>query len=192
VFFVDRSFAWDEFRQETQSLSLFAERRLFELRMPGKPDKGAAVLIDLATRPPPDMVCLVLTDKLDKKASESPWVRAFEKHGVWVPIWPVSSSALPAWLRAREQLLGVEMEPDAAQLIVDRVEGNLLAAKQELEKLVLLSATANASVRNWSCARWATVLATTYFNWGGGGCGRCRAYLARVARPEERRASSPH
>ena len=145
LFFVERSFAWDEFRQETQSLSLFAERRLFELRMPGKPDKGAAVLIDLATRPPPDMVCLVLTDKLDKKASESPWVRAFEKHGVWVPIWPVSSSALPAWLRSRATALGVEMEPDAAQLIVDRVEGNLLAAKQELEKLVLLSATKRIS-----------------------------------------------
>jgi DNA polymerase III subunit delta len=140
VFFIDRSFAWDELRQATQSLSLFAERRLFELRMPtGKPDKGAAALIDVATRPPPDVVCLVLTDKLDKKTSETPWVRAFEKHGVWVPIWPVETAALPGWLRGRAQALRVEMEPEAAQLIVDRVEGNLLAAKQELEKLALLS-----------------------------------------------------
>jgi DNA polymerase III subunit delta len=140
VFFIDRSFAWDELRQATQSLSLFAERRLFELRMPsGKPDKGAALLLDIATRPPPDVVCLVLTDKLDKKASEAPWVRAFEKHGIWVPIWPVETAALPGWLRARAQALRVEMEPEAAQLIVDRVEGNLLAAKQELEKLALLS-----------------------------------------------------
>jgi DNA polymerase III subunit delta len=140
VFFIDRGFAWDELRQATQSLSLFADRRLFELRMPtGKPDKGAEALIDIATRPPPDVVCLVLTDKLDKKSSETPWVRAFEKHGVWVPIWPVEAAALPGWLRARAKALSVEMEPEAAQLIVDRVEGNLLAAKQELEKLALLS-----------------------------------------------------
>jgi DNA polymerase III subunit delta len=140
VFFIDRSFSWDEFRQATQSLSLFAERRLFELRMPsGKPDKGAAALIDLATRPPPDTVCLIITDKLDKKTSETPWVRAVEKEGVWVPIWPVESAALPGWLRARAKALDVEMDPEAAQLVVDRVEGNLLAARQELEKLALLA-----------------------------------------------------
>ena len=140
VFFIDRSFSWDELRNSSQSLSLFAERRLFELRMPsGKPDKGAQQLAELAERPPPDVVSLVITDKLDKKAGESPWVRAVEKHGVWVPIWPVQTAALPGWLRARAKLLKVEIEPAAAQLIVDRVEGNLLAAKQELEKLSLLA-----------------------------------------------------
>jgi DNA polymerase III subunit delta len=140
VFFIDRGFAWDELRHASQALSLFAERRLFELRMPsGKPDKGAQQLAELAERPPPDVVCLVVTDKLDKKAGDAPWVRAVEKHGVWVPIWPVETAALPAWLRARAKLLQVEIEPTAAQLIVDRVEGNLLAAKQELEKLSLLA-----------------------------------------------------
>ncbi len=140
VFFIDRSFAWDELRQATQSLSLFSDRRLFELRMPsGKPDKGAAALVDIATNPPPDVVCLVLTGKLDKKASETPWVRAFEKHGVYVPVWPVATAALPAWLHARAAALQVEIEPEAARLIVERVEGNLLAAKQELEKLSLLA-----------------------------------------------------
>ena len=140
VFFIDRTFDWDELRQAAQSLSLFAERRLFELRMPsGKPDKGAAALIDIATRPPPDLVCLVVTDKLDRKAGDIPWVRAVEQNGVWVPIWPVATAALPGWLRGRAGALHVDMEPAAAQLIVDRVEGNLLAAKQELEKLALLT-----------------------------------------------------
>jgi len=140
VFFIDRSFAWDELRHASQSLSLFAERRLFELRMPsGKPDKGAQQLAELAERPPPDVVCLVVTDKLDKKASDAAWVKAVERHGVWVPIWPVQTAALPGWLRARAKLLKVDIEPAAAQLIVDRVEGNLLAAKQELEKLSLLA-----------------------------------------------------
>ena len=73
VFFIERTFDWDVVRQATQSLSLFAERRLFELRMPnGKPDKGAAALIDIATRPPADVLCLVITDKLDRKAGDAP------------------------------------------------------------------------------------------------------------------------
>jgi DNA polymerase-3 subunit delta len=140
VFFIDKSFVWDELRHASQSLSLFAERRLFELRMPsGKPEKGAQQLAELAERPPPDVVCLVVTDKLDKRVVDAPWVRAIEKHGVWVPIWPVDTAALPAWLQARAQRLNVELTPAASQLIVDRVEGNLLAAKQELEKLSLLS-----------------------------------------------------
>ena len=140
VFFVDRNFSWDELRQETQSLSLFADRRLFELRMPsGKPDKGAAALAALAAEPPPDILILVITDKLDKKSADAAWVRAFEQRGVWVTARPVATAALPAWLCARAKLAKTEIEPDAAELIALRVEGNLLAAKQELDKLALLA-----------------------------------------------------
>jgi DNA polymerase-3 subunit delta len=140
VFFIDRSFAWEDLRQATRSLSLFAERRLFELRMPsGKPDKGGALLLDIALQPPPDVLCLVITGKLDKKAGDAPWVRAIEKQGAWVAIWPVQTAALPQWLRARAAALQADIEPAAAQLIVDRVEGNLLAAQQELEKLSMLA-----------------------------------------------------
>jgi DNA polymerase-3 subunit delta len=140
VFFIDRSFSWDELRQASQSLSLFAEKRLFELRMPtGKPDKGGAILAELAAHSVPDLLYLVITDKLDKKSIDSPWVQAVEKQGSWIPVMPVEAAALPSWLRGRAKSLRVELEPDAAQLIVDRVEGNLLAAQQELEKLALLS-----------------------------------------------------
>jgi DNA polymerase-3 subunit delta len=110
------------------------------LRMPSaKPDKGAQLLAELAAEPPPDVVCLVVTGKLDKKTGDAPWVRAIEKHGVWVPVWPVETAALPGWLRARAKAMHLDMEPAAARLIVERVEGNLLAAKQELEKLCLLA-----------------------------------------------------
>jgi DNA polymerase-3 subunit delta len=138
VFFIDRSFNWDELRHASQSLSLFADKRLFELRLPsGKPDKGAALLADLASRPPPDVILLIITDKLDRKAAEAAWVRAIEEKGVSLAIRPVDSAALPAWLRVRAKSLKLDLEPAAAQLIVDRVEGNLLAAQQELEKLSL-------------------------------------------------------
>jgi DNA polymerase-3 subunit delta len=140
VFFIDRSFSWDELRLASHSLSLFAEKRLFELRMPtGKPDKGAALLGELAAHPVPDLIFLVITEKLDKKSVDSPWVQAIEKHGAWISIMPVDTAALPAWLRGRAKMLNIEVEPEAAQLILDRVEGNLLAAQQELEKLALLA-----------------------------------------------------
>jgi DNA polymerase-3 subunit delta len=140
VFFIERGFAWDELRHATQALSLFAERRLFELRMPsGKPDKGAAVLLDIATQPPPDVICLIITDKLDRKSAEAPWVRAIERQGVFIPVWPVPAAALPAWLAARARALHLTLQPDAARLILERVEGNLLAAKQELDVLALLA-----------------------------------------------------
>jgi DNA polymerase-3 subunit delta len=140
VSFIDRSFSWDELRLAGQSLSLFAERRLFELRMPsGKPDKGAALLTEWAAQAPPDLIFLVITDRLDRKASETAWVQAIEKRGVWVQVQAVDTAALPAWLRARAKMLGIEIDPAASQLIVERVEGNLLAAQQELEKLGLLA-----------------------------------------------------
>jgi DNA polymerase-3 subunit delta len=140
VFFIDRSFNWDELRLASQSLSLFAERRLFELRMPsGKPDKGAALLADLAAQSASDLTFLIITDKLDRKVMDAPWVQAIEKHGAWVPIMPVEAAALPGWLRARAKALQLDIDTEAAQLIVDRVEGNLLAAQQELEKLGLLA-----------------------------------------------------
>jgi DNA polymerase III subunit delta len=140
VFFIDRSFSWDELRHAAQSLSLFADKRLFELRMPtGKPDKGAALLAELAAQSTPDLIYLVITEKLDRKVSDAAWVQAIEKHGAWVTAMPVETAALPAWLRGRAKMLHIEIDPQASQLIVDRVEGNLLAAQQELEKLALLA-----------------------------------------------------
>jgi DNA polymerase-3 subunit delta len=140
VFFIERGFSWDELRHATHALSLFAERRLFELRMPsGKPDKGAQVLFNIAAEPPPDVLTLIVTDKLDRKASEAPWVRAVEKHGAWIPVWPVSAESLPAWLERRAATLGLTLQEPAARVIIERVEGNLLAAKQELEILALLA-----------------------------------------------------
>src|SRR5580700_8556163 len=147
VFFIDRSFIWDELRLASQSLSLFAERRLFELRMPsGKPDKGAALLAELAAQSAPDLTYLIITDKLDRKAGDAPWVQAVEKHGAWVTTMPVDAAALPAWLRGRAKALHIDIDPQAAQLIVERVEGNLLAAQQELEKLALLANGASIDV----------------------------------------------
>jgi DNA polymerase-3 subunit delta len=140
VFFVEKGFDWDELRTETQALSLFSARRIVELRLPsGKPDKGAGLLAALAADPPPDVLTLVLTEKMDKKAGDAPWVQAFSQHGVCLSVRPVGTAQLPAWLGVRAQRLGATLEADAAALIAERVEGNLLAAHQELTKLALLA-----------------------------------------------------
>jgi len=148
VFFIERGFAWDDVRHATQSLSLFAERRIIELRMPsGKPDKGAALLAELADNPPPDLLSLVVTGKLDKKTSEAAWIRSFAARGVWVTVRPVATAELPAWLTARAQRSGAQLGAAAARLIADRVEGNLLAASQEIDRLALLAAGAPIDVQ---------------------------------------------
>jgi len=139
TFFVERGFDWDVLRTAAQSLSLFAERRLLELRMPtGKPDRGAELLLSMIQSPAPDTLLLILTDKLDRKTTESAWVRAMEKNGLWVTVSAVAPQALPAWLMQRAARAQVELALEAAQFIAARAEGNLLAAAQEIDKLALL------------------------------------------------------
>ena len=82
---------------------------------------------------------MILTGKLDAKTADSAWVRAIERAGVWVRVWPVGRGALPAWLESRAKMLELRLAPGVAQAIADRVEGNLLAAKQELDMLALLA-----------------------------------------------------
>lgn len=137
--FVERGFDWNDLRASTQSLSLFAERRIVELRMPtGSPGDGADTIIELATTKPDDILLLIITDRLDGRALSTKWATAVEQHGTMVQVWPIDLPKLPDWIRERLQRHGLVAEGAAASLIADRVEGNLLAAHQEIEKLALL------------------------------------------------------
>jgi len=137
VFTVESGFDWETLRQSSQSLSLFAERRLLELRMPGgKPgEAGAGLLTQLAQEPPPDTVLLVLTGKLDKAARASAWVAAIESGGVQVTVWPLDAQRFPGWLRQRLISRDLEPDPGVVELLAWHLEGNLLAAAQEIDKL---------------------------------------------------------
>ena len=142
LFITDRSFDWSEIDVASHTLSLFAERRIIEIRMPTpRPGKeGGAALARLAADPGPDNLLLVVTTKPEKETWSSAWFKAFEKHGVFVQAWPVEISRLPQWISSRAARLGLGFEPGAAELLAERVEGNLLAAQQEIEKLALLHA----------------------------------------------------
>jgi DNA polymerase III subunit delta len=140
VFFVERGFDWNELRAATQAMSLFAEQRVIEVRLKGASpgNEGSEVLCEIAAQNASDLMVLVVTDKLDAKSLNTKWVTAIEKSGWLIQVWPVEAPQLPAWVGRRLQRAGVKTESGVAELIAERVEGNLLAAQQEIDKLALL------------------------------------------------------
>ena len=138
VHFIERGFDWDELLRDSANLSLFASRRLIELKFNSPPDQESQrTLAELAAKPPADTVLLV-AGELERKSQGTGWVKAFEEHGVVVVAQAVDRAALPAWISERLARREVRIGPAAAQLLADRVEGNLLAAQQEVERIALL------------------------------------------------------
>jgi len=140
LFTTDRGFDWADLQASSQSLSLFSERRILEVRMPTpRPGKeGGAVLAGLAADPPPDTLLLVVTTRPESATYSTAWFKAFEQHGAVVLAWPVEIGRLPRWISERALRHGLTLDADGAALLAERVEGNLLAAHQEIEKLALL------------------------------------------------------
>ncbi|NJO12919.1 MAG: hypothetical protein HC872_05000 [Gammaproteobacteria bacterium] len=100
VFFSERGFDWNHLRAESASLSLFAERRVLEVRLPtGKPGDGAQVLQQLIEDPAPDTILLVISAQLERATLNSAWVKAMERKGAWVTVWPIDIARLPRGLR---------------------------------------------------------------------------------------------
>lgn len=143
VFNADASFDWGQLYEAGASLSLFAEKRLLELRLPsGKPgDKGAAAILEYLQRPAEDTVLLIDLPKLDASGQKSKWAKALldGPQVQFVQIWPIDAQQLPQWIRQRLAQAGLSASQEALELIAARVEGNLLAAAQEVEKLKLLA-----------------------------------------------------
>lgn len=136
VFHVDQHFDWQQLLAEVSALSLFAERKLLELRMPGgKPgDAGAQALEYYCQHTNTDTVLMILCEKIDAR---SKWHKVIDAAGITVPVWPVDAAQLPRWIEQRMRARGLSASSDAVQLLAERVQGNLLAAAQEIEKLLL-------------------------------------------------------
>jgi len=152
-------FDWGDLDRASGSLSLFAEKRIVELQLPtGKPGtKGSAAICEFVRRAGDDLLFIVSAPKIAKQGLKSKWVSALEASGVILQIWPVAIRDLPAWINERMKRVGLQPARDAVCLIADRVEGNLLAAQQEIEKLRMLhgegplsAAEADAAVANSS------------------------------------------
>ncbi len=133
-------FDWNSLTASGGNLSLFAEQRIVELRLPtGKPGKaGGQAIIDLVEQSGPELLFIVTGPKLDRSAGASKWAKSIDAKGVSLPLWPIGVRELPGWIANRMRAAGLEPDRDAVTLIADRVEGNLLAAQQEIEKLRLI------------------------------------------------------
>jgi DNA polymerase-3 subunit delta len=133
-------FNWSQLAAIGANLSLFADRRIVELRLPtGKPGReGSAAICDFVEQLGPELMLVVITPKLDKNNSNSKWVKTLSAKGVFLPIWPVDLRDLPGWIGERMRGAGLRPDSDAINMIADRVEGNLLAADQEVQKLRLI------------------------------------------------------
>lgn len=140
-FVASAGFDWQDLRAGGGNLSLFAEKRIIELTLPtGRPGKpGSAVIVDMAAQAGDDLMFLVSAPKLDSGNATAKWVKAIDSAGGVVQVWPVGPAELPGWIAARMRSAGLEPDREAVRLIADRVEGNLLAAQQEIEKLRLLT-----------------------------------------------------
>lgn len=135
-----KDFNWSDLLHSTNSLSLFAERKLIELRLTTvKLDQAQkSILHALLETPSEDNLILISSPKLEKAMLKAKWFAPIDKNAAVVQIWPVKSNELPGWIAHRLQHYGMQADRDAIQLLADRVEGNLLAATQEIEKLHVL------------------------------------------------------
>lgn len=141
VFRCDNHFDWDQLHNENSALSLFSEKKIIELHLAtSKPgDKGSKALQALCSNPNPDNLILVILPKIDKSAEKSKWMRALESSGVHSQVWPIKSEQMPRWIKQRLLQSGIDASKEAVEILSERVEGNLLAAVQEIEKLTLLA-----------------------------------------------------
>ncbi|MEW8507356.1 MAG: DNA polymerase III subunit delta [Candidatus Thiodiazotropha sp.] len=133
-------FDWSSLNSAADTLSLFSEKRLLELRLKnGKVGtEGGKSLSAYCERPATDTLLLITLPKLDRAQTNSKWYQAVERLGVVVQIWPVEGGRLMPWIEQRLRRAGLIPEPGVVEMLADRVEGNLLAANQEIEKLLLL------------------------------------------------------
>jgi len=141
-FHVDSSFDWQLFQSANQSGSLFSDKQLIELQVSSTKFNDAAkeVLLKSIERLSASKILLIHTSKLDAAVQKTLWFKAIDKVGVTLPIWPLQPQQLIPWLVRRLQAHGIQVEPAGVELLAACTQGNLLAAKQEIEKLALLYA----------------------------------------------------
>ena len=137
-----RQWDWQPVLATLQAPSLFAPRRLIELRLgSGKPGKqGAELILEFCERPPEDVVLLVVAGDWSKREHGGKWADAIARIGKVEVFWPVRPDEMAGWIDRRMRARGVRADREAVQHLADRVEGNLLAAAQEVDKLALLAA----------------------------------------------------
>lgn len=140
VFHADQQLDWNMVADEFSAMSLFSDRRRIEIRLPtGKLGDGRAVLERVLQQPPEDIIVLLISARLDAAETRRKWYKELQSKGVHVPVWPVDADKFPSWLQQRASNQGLSLTRGALAMLAERLEGNLLAASQELDRLSLLT-----------------------------------------------------
>jgi DNA polymerase-3 subunit delta len=136
----DARFDWAALLGGLDNLSLFASRKIVEVRLTtGKPGReGGAAIVELVANPPPDTLFIITSPRLDKRTAAAKWATALERDAVWVDVKNPSPEQLPAWLAGRMREAGLDCDTEGIEILAARIEGNLMAAQQEIGKLQLL------------------------------------------------------
>jgi len=141
TFFATDDFDWQELVASSDNLSLFGDRQLVEMHIPGgKPGAtGSRVLREIAANPPdPDILMVVVSGARKSELNKAVWVKALAAAGQRIDAWTPKPEMMQQWVRDRMQRAGLQPDAAAVRLLADRVEGNLVAASQEIQKLLLL------------------------------------------------------
>jgi DNA polymerase-3 subunit delta len=140
IFEVDKSFDWQGPAMAGAEQSLFATRKIVDLRIPtGKPGlEGSKYFIEFVERLDPDVLLIISCGAWDAQSRSSKWASELARVGVLVEVWPVKPADLPGWIAKRMQAAGLKADADAVRALAEFVEGNLLAAQQEIDKISLL------------------------------------------------------
>ena len=141
VLHADRSFDWAQIAEQSSNLSLFGDKKIIELRLPtGKPGTaGGKALQEYCEHLPEDVLLLIQSGKIEKATLRSKWVQAITHAGVFMRIWPLTGEDLLRWVQGRLTKEQLASDRQSAEYIASRVEGNMLAAAQEIEKMALLA-----------------------------------------------------
>lgn len=141
VFQVDANFDWEALQASGMEQSLFASRKVIDLRMPtGKPGQdGSKYFVEYCKEPDPDVLLIISSGAWDTATRKTKWASELARVGELVEIWPVKAADLPGWIARRLQASGLKADADAVRMLADLVEGNLLAAQQEIDKISLLN-----------------------------------------------------
>ena len=136
----ERNFNWQQIQLFSQELSLFSSKRILEIYIPsGKPGvDGGKVLTTLAANLIPDTTIIIVLPSLEREAKNSAWFNALQSASTLIELKEVAPSQLPQWLAARLAQQNQSTEAASLAFIAHQVEGNLLAAHQEIQKLALL------------------------------------------------------
>lgn len=140
VYTLGSGFEWHDLAIVAGSLSIFADKKLIDLRMPtAKPGvEGAKALSSYCQRLTDDTILLVTCPKLEKASLKTKWLQSIDQAGVVIQVWPLDGADLIQWLQNRAGKRGLQLETEGIKALASRVEGNLLAASQEIEKLYVL------------------------------------------------------